>query len=537
ATDASTGLTRAGQFLGTIDYAAPEQIEGREVDSRADIYAVTCMLHECLTGSRPFPKDSDPAVMNAHLHEPPPRTSELRPGLPTAIDDVIARGMSKAAADRYATCEELMAAARAALDSPGRSARSRATAAAPTVLDVAAPAGAATVTDVGPAGARAPSAPGAPERARRRNRATLIGLAAALVAATAVAILLLQGGPAPVLIRTARSGALSIRYPASWHTASRAEAGAFAIAQPIQLQSGGVTLAAGFLAKSALIPGGTPPQLITRFGAPTSAADALVAGAPGRAYTWTTTTRRLVAYVVATTRADAAVICAAGASGATLQACRKLAARTKLGSSQLLAPGSDVALGATLNSTLGPVSLARSGLRRLTGAFSVRARKATRVAAAESKAAAAIAAITSVPRYSSQLALLAAALRAEQRAFNRLSGAARRSDRSAYSTAVADVKRASAHLAAVRTMFTGLGMRLPALAPLRFAGPPKPVTPAHHTSASSSGASTPVSETTTPASGGSHVSPPASRTTTSTSSQPSSKPQTTTTPHTVTIGP
>jgi len=115
ATEASAAVTRTGQFLGTIHYVAPEQIEGREVDGRADIYALTCMLHECLTGSRPFPKDSELAIISAHLLDPPPRPTELRPELPSAIDDVVAKGMAKSPQDRYATCSELLAAARKAL--------------------------------------------------------------------------------------------------------------------------------------------------------------------------------------------------------------------------------------------------------------------------------------------------------------------------------------------------------------------------------------------------------------------------------------
>jgi len=116
---ASEALTRSGQFLGTVEYVAPEQIEGRAIDARTDIYALTCMLHECLTGSRPFPKDSQMAVIFAHLNDPPPRPSELRPELPPAIDDVVAIGMAKSREDRYSTCARLLRAARAALTKSG----------------------------------------------------------------------------------------------------------------------------------------------------------------------------------------------------------------------------------------------------------------------------------------------------------------------------------------------------------------------------------------------------------------------------------
>src|ERR1019366_1022423 len=113
--DVSAAPTRTGQFLGTVDYVAPEQIEGAEIDGRVDVYALTCMLHECLTGSRPVPKDSELAIISAHLRDPPPRPTELRPDLPAAIDDVVATGMAKSPQQRYSTCAELTAAAREAL--------------------------------------------------------------------------------------------------------------------------------------------------------------------------------------------------------------------------------------------------------------------------------------------------------------------------------------------------------------------------------------------------------------------------------------
>ena len=109
-------LTAAGQFLGTVDYVAPEQIEGRDdVDGRADVYALGCVLFECLTGSRPYPRDSQVAVLYAQLREPPPRPTELRPDLPESIDHVVTRAMAKSPDARYATCAELVEGVRTAL--------------------------------------------------------------------------------------------------------------------------------------------------------------------------------------------------------------------------------------------------------------------------------------------------------------------------------------------------------------------------------------------------------------------------------------
>jgi serine/threonine-protein kinase len=111
-----SGLTATGQFVGTIDYMAPEQIRGKPIDGRTDIYALGCVLYECLTGSVPFRKEADAAVLWAHVEEPPPPPSTLRPDLPPAIDDVIARALAKAPDARYQTCRAMMAAAREALE-------------------------------------------------------------------------------------------------------------------------------------------------------------------------------------------------------------------------------------------------------------------------------------------------------------------------------------------------------------------------------------------------------------------------------------
>ena len=111
----SMALTSAGQFLGTVDYVAPEQVEGGDCDGRADGYALGCVLYECLTGSRPYPRDAQVAILFAHLREPPPRPTELRPDLPAAIDGVLARAMAKRKEDRFATCGAMVDAARDAL--------------------------------------------------------------------------------------------------------------------------------------------------------------------------------------------------------------------------------------------------------------------------------------------------------------------------------------------------------------------------------------------------------------------------------------
>jgi serine/threonine-protein kinase len=107
-----------GSFLGTPRYAAPEQVAGRPVDGRSDGYALGCVLYECLTGHPPFSGGSGEAVLLAHLEAAPPRVTALRPDLPPAIDQVVARAMAKSPDDRFPTCRALITAAREALFPP-----------------------------------------------------------------------------------------------------------------------------------------------------------------------------------------------------------------------------------------------------------------------------------------------------------------------------------------------------------------------------------------------------------------------------------
>jgi len=110
----AVSLTGTGQFLGTIDYMSPEQVEGRQIDGRTDQYALACATFEMLTGRPPFQRDQDLAVMWAQVSATPPSASELRQELPAAVDPVLAKALAKAPEDRHTSCLEFAAALRAA---------------------------------------------------------------------------------------------------------------------------------------------------------------------------------------------------------------------------------------------------------------------------------------------------------------------------------------------------------------------------------------------------------------------------------------
>jgi serine/threonine protein kinase len=117
-TESSTGLTAAGQFVGTPEYCAPEQIRAASVDGRADQYALGCVAFALLTGQTPFHRGDTVATLYAQVQDPVPSLCLIRPELPPEIDRVVARALAKSPADRYARCGEFAAALRAALTVP-----------------------------------------------------------------------------------------------------------------------------------------------------------------------------------------------------------------------------------------------------------------------------------------------------------------------------------------------------------------------------------------------------------------------------------
>lgn len=209
-----SGLTATGEFLGTIDYLAPEQIRGGHVNSRTDVYALGCVLYECLTGHVPFVKDIDAAVIWAHVEEPPVPPSAIQPELSSGIDMVIARALAKQPGDRYQTCRELIGAARAALPGPSAqphtitAARSAPAAAPPRPPDRGqAPGAYEPATEVRP-----PDHPPAPRRWYRSPR---------VISAIAVLVLIIAGGIGWTGMRGSTSTssshpAMSSSHPMAW---------------------------------------------------------------------------------------------------------------------------------------------------------------------------------------------------------------------------------------------------------------------------------------------------------------------------------
>jgi serine/threonine-protein kinase len=124
-TSSQTGLTRTGRWVGTVDYAAPEQVQAAPTDARSDVYSLGCVLFEALSGDVPFPRARDVLKIIAHVTEPPPALEGVAPDCPGAAElgRVVERALAKDPAERFASAGELAEAAQAAVAGvapPGR---------------------------------------------------------------------------------------------------------------------------------------------------------------------------------------------------------------------------------------------------------------------------------------------------------------------------------------------------------------------------------------------------------------------------------
>jgi protein kinase-like protein len=191
---ATSGLTRTGAVVGTIDYLAPERIRDGSGDASADIYGLGCVLFEALTGSVPYPRDNDVAKMYAHLNAPVPTPTDLAPTVPAQLADIARRAMAKDPADRFDSATEMSA----LLLEAAPAAEERAAVALPAADQRAA---SRTATEqlppTSPAGAVARDRPEGrrdPRGSRPPWLAILLSVGAAAGAIVALLLLLLGGG-------------------------------------------------------------------------------------------------------------------------------------------------------------------------------------------------------------------------------------------------------------------------------------------------------------------------------------------------------
>jgi hypothetical protein len=484
-TSSPVELTATGTFVGTIDYIAPEQIEGAKPDGRGDQYALACVLFECLTGHPPFPRDEEIVVMWAHLQDEPPTVTADRPELPVAIDAVIAQAMAKSPKERFSTCTAMVAAARAALLSGsmvGPAAVTREHAGPPAPADatrvnaaspappLAAPSPAAPPLAApplaAPAAGHATPAPPPPTVGPSRTpapvqRAPLPALALALgvllLVAAAVAGVLAgkSSDEAPTSTAKVVSNAdLALSYEAPWAPGGSADPlPGLKLSAPVRLRSGDGSIVAGRIANPG--PGFLPAGLTA------SATHAVSLGTtPALRHQGVPAQGGAPAtvFVVPTDRGPEAVACV----GVATSSCEAVAATLRLRSSSPLSIEPSKAYAVTLARLLREQSRReRADRRALASAATGRAQGAVAAFAARAQAALAAQARRLRPDMArSANDAVAAAIAAIGRGYARLATAARAQDAGRYRAADGALRRAHADLAHAISALKLLGYKV-----------------------------------------------------------------------------
>jgi predicted Ser/Thr protein kinase len=439
------GVTLTGQYMGSLDYTAPEQIRGEGFGASGDLYAFAAVLYEVLTGEVPFPYDTEAAILYAHISEQPPQVTSRRPELPAAVDDLVARGLAKRPEERYRSARDLVEQARRALVMPrsvaveanGRR-RSGDTIVDPAVLRVA------PVIEV------------AEEKAVPWRSIAIATLLVAALALIGFALGRASRGGGHGTTGVAAAGPISLSFADSeWRAASAGSIsglpldGAVALTSTRRDRPG--TLVAGIVPDAqgaGLLPRALKEQLS---GAATPHA-AAVGRYEGLVYPTLPAARvssRLELVLVPTTRGAAAVACltpAALPAGTTPADCDAVAATMRLHGLHALPLAGTGAYAATLLSTLARVDGERvAGRRQLAGA----SRRPEQARAAHALAAAYAGAAERLlhdaepgPLARPSHFALYGALREAQRSYGALAAAARSGDDVAYRRATHRIETA-----------------------------------------------------------------------------------------------
>jgi predicted Ser/Thr protein kinase len=512
-------LTETGQFIGTIDYVAPEQIQGQGATAQSDVYSLTAVLYEAMTREVPFVRQNEAAVLYAHIAEPPPRVTERRSDMPSEIDAVVARGMAKLPADRYESAGELVREAKAAFGDEaaaattlrpqappptarppetlpaGKQTRARDTQptpagapAAATTLPAEVTAGAANASTATRAAVPAPAPPAAapttaaappaaaPPAARGRG---LTGGGIALVAVLGLAgaaggYLLGSGGndadrAAEPFGNSASAGTLQLSFPAAWKRVSdQPQVPGVRFKEPIVLAAGkpqGARLVAGQVAGrgpellsaglARRLPSGSPDAQPVRLGG--------VQALRYRGLAPRGLTGALQLYAVPTTRGVATIACTgpAGTAGAAFRRdCESVATTLRLVGAEPYPLGPRPEYARSLRRTLGALDQARrSGTARLAGADTpdAQAAAAATLAGSYRRASEAVAATEASPADAAANRSLAAALERTGSAYGAAAEAARANDEAAYADAASAVSKAQSAVRRALDGFKQLG--------------------------------------------------------------------------------
>jgi hypothetical protein len=486
-------LTHSGDFVGSLNYVAPEQIDGSDVTGASDIYSLTAVLFHCLSGLHPYERESDAALMHAHLTAPAPTLSERGIVAPPALDEVFRIGMAKVPAQRYATATELVEACRRALALVEADALERypafaaqgapswsapipepvapttepdqfAWATAPPVAPVDVPMAQPPYPEpalpqpvlpeaAGPAQRDLTAAdfrraftdrPQEPPRSRSVSPEVLGGLALLLLVLAPVSGYALgDGGGSPPAPKRVSSAALTLEHDASW-APTRAGITGLELTQAVTLRhSDGVKLAAGRLPTFALGFDPVPPALRKRFAGRTQDATIRLGGATASRHAVALDSGgRLWLALVPDSKGWIAVACE-GPGADRDSACPAVAATLTIRGASAVPLGPSKQVATSIGAAIDDLNRARKSAARplRSASLDVRAHALGRVAAAHTRVANILTGLRVRPQEGPLVAGLADALRAQSPKLVALATATTRRRRADYDSARAGIRR------------------------------------------------------------------------------------------------
>ncbi len=525
------GLTATGGFVGSVNYASPEQIKGLTLTPASDVYALTAVLYHCLTGQVPYERETDAGVMHAHLHEPPPSLAKLD-GANSDFHTVLARGMAKDSGARYGHAGDLLTAAGLSVsrlptarrkhvpafpngapgssDSPGSSDVSASSDASGSIADNAQdpqsrkeePADAQRARRVADLTAvdvrREPPEP-EPEPVETTHRRTLMiaGGAVACVAAAAFALLLAGSGGAGA--STYRSDHLILVAGPEWRPGAPAVKG-LRLADPVSVSTTSTHVSAGAIADPAKIAAAVPPSVLRTYGAPARSGLLVLPLGRARRFVWTTGHTPLELVVVATGAGELAMLCRATSAAALprmLAACGQIAKAAKVIGTSVDYPGPDPRVSTLLSRALASRPRLATAVAGESTDLSLHARAPSlaRLASADQSAAGAFRRAALASRYRPSVDALASALEREGALVAQAARAAGGGSRARYASLRARAEGARGGLGAGVGGLAALGFVLRGLHAVALPGlPAASPMPERHTAVAASSNTAPARE-------------------------------------------
>jgi serine/threonine protein kinase len=494
------GLTATGGFVGSVNYASPEQIKGLTLTPASDVYALTAVLYQCLTGHVPYPRETDAGIMHAHLTEPPPTLPSLT-GADSDFHTVFARGMAKDPGARYGHAGDLVNAAglsvsrmpsnsRKAVPAFPVGAASDSVSVDTSSADLGADNGAASPADVSSFTVadqrRAPAPEPEDQTARSRPRWPLVAGLAGLVAVVIAAVLVLSGSGRPHTATISR-GFIKLGYAKPWRAvAAKSDAYGLHFENPIGLSNSTASLTAGTLANGAPIPGAPPPGLHTGSRTSPQKTGVRLATAMALRYDFHRGITDMSLIVIPTTRVDLAVLCSS-TSQTGLTSCVKVAQTAQIIGLQAVPAGADPALAQGLSMSLAASLAARTKTAGLSSShLPMRAEAARGIAAAYTQTVHSLDELSPESRDRQGVAALASALGREASALGSLAVAVVNRDHHGYEAAVAAIGQSHRRLGLALSKLREMGFvhlrPVPALNIASFPTTPShPSVPTHHT--------------------------------------------------------